>query len=173
MLSRPIQKTRSMSFLLMLFALSAAITDEPIAGEPTAVEPTPSEQWLRVTATAYNSTRAQTDSRPNKGAWGDTIEPGMKVLAVSPDLVRKGLKRGVKVRIDGIEGDWIVLDRTPSRLRNHIDIYMGIDIDAARKWGRKKVTIRWASQSEASSGLDQAEVPSPTVRTERIRFAAT
>jgi 3D (Asp-Asp-Asp) domain-containing protein len=76
-------------------------------------------------------------------APGDRIEPGMKVIAVSPDLVRKGLKRGTKVRIDELEGEWIVLDRTPSRLRNHIDLYMGTDVAAAREWGRKKVTIRW------------------------------
>jgi 3D (Asp-Asp-Asp) domain-containing protein len=101
------------------------------------------ERVLVVTATAYNSTRAQTDSRPNTGAWGDRLEPGMKVIAVSPDLVGKGLKRGAKVRIDELEGEWIVLDRTPSRLRNHIDIYMGVDIRAARKWGRRKVTVRW------------------------------
>lgn len=101
------------------------------------------ERTLTVIATAYNSTRAQTDARPNRGAWGDRIEPGMKVIAVSPDLVKKGLRRGIKVRIDGVEGEWVVLDRTPSRLRNHIDLYMGVDVTAARQWGRKKVVIRW------------------------------
>src|SRR5512138_1011082 len=101
------------------------------------------ERTLSVVATAYNSTRAQTDAHPNHGAWGDRIEPGMKVIAVSPDLVKKGLKRGTQVSIDKLEGEWIVLDRTPSRLRNHIDIYMGVDVPAARKWGRRKVTISW------------------------------
>jgi 3D (Asp-Asp-Asp) domain-containing protein len=109
------------------------------------------EQSLRVTATAYNSTHAQTDSRPNKAAWGDRIEPGMKVLAVSPDLVRKGLKKGVRVRIDELEGEWTVLDRTPSRLRNHIDIYMGEDVEKAREWGRRKVTIRWTPEQPKPS----------------------
>jgi 3D (Asp-Asp-Asp) domain-containing protein len=104
------------------------------------------EQTLRVTATAYNSTHAQTDTQPNEGAWGDTLEPGMKVLAVSPDLVQKGLQRGVEVRIDGIKGVWTVLDRTPSRLRNHIDLYMGEDVRKARKFGRRKVTIRWVDE---------------------------
>jgi 3D (Asp-Asp-Asp) domain-containing protein len=65
---------------------------------------------------------------------------------VSPDLVRKGLKKGVKVRIDELEGEWTVLDRTPSRLRNHIDIYMGEDVEQAREWGRRKVTIRWMAE---------------------------
>jgi 3D (Asp-Asp-Asp) domain-containing protein len=105
------------------------------------------EQTLRVTATAYNSTHAQTDTQPNQGAWGDTLEPGMQVLAVSPDLVHKGLQRGVQVRIDGVKGIWTVMDRTPSRLRNHIDLYMGEDVRKARKFGRRKVTIRWVDES--------------------------
>lgn len=109
------------------------------------------EQSLRVTATAYNSTHAQTDSRPDKAAWGDSIEPGMKVLAVSPDLIRKGLEKGVKVRIDELEGEWTVLDRTPSRLRNHVDIYMGEDVEKARKWGRRKVTIRWSPETSKAT----------------------
>jgi 3D (Asp-Asp-Asp) domain-containing protein len=104
------------------------------------------DRSLRVLATAYNSTRAQTDSRPNTGAWGDRIEPGMKIIAVSPDLVRQGLKRGTKVTIEGVEGEWTVLDRTPSRYKNRIDLYMGLDIAAARKWGRKRVTIRWEAR---------------------------
>lgn len=105
------------------------------------------ERTLVVTATAYNSTRAQTDERPNKGAWGDRIEPGMKIIAVSPDLVKQGLRRGVVVRIDGLEGEWTVLDRTPSRYRNRIDVYMGVDIAAAKAWGRRKVTLRWTEDS--------------------------
>jgi 3D (Asp-Asp-Asp) domain-containing protein len=104
------------------------------------------EQTLTVLATAYNSTLAQTDATPNNGAWGDRIEPGMKVIAVSPDLVKQGLKRGTKVRIDGVDGEWIVLDRTPSRYKNRIDLYMGIDVAAARNWGRKRVTIRWSAE---------------------------
>jgi len=107
------------------------------------------ERSLRVLATAYNSTHAQTDQRPNKGAWGDRIEPGMKILAVSRDLIRQGLKRGTKVRIDGVEGEWTVLDRTPSRYKNRIDLYMGLDIKAARRWGRRTVTIRWDEPAPA------------------------
>jgi 3D (Asp-Asp-Asp) domain-containing protein len=101
------------------------------------------ERTLRVLATAYNSTQAQTDQRPNKGAWGDHIEPGMKIVAVSRDLLGQGLKRGTKIRIDGVDGEWTVLDRTPSRYKNRIDLYMGLDVKAARQWGRRTVTIRW------------------------------
>ena len=101
------------------------------------------ERTATVTASAYNSTSAQTDANPNEGAWGDEIQPGMKVIAVSPDLVEAGLDRGAKVRIDGLPGTWTVLDRTASRHRNRVDIYMGTDVKAAREWGIKKVTIRW------------------------------
>jgi 3D (Asp-Asp-Asp) domain-containing protein len=101
------------------------------------------EQTMTVTATAYNSTPAQTDGRPNETAWGDRLEPGMKVIAVSPDLVKQGLDHGTRVRIEGLDGSWTVLDRTNSRHRRRIDIYMGKDVKAAREWGRKEVTIRW------------------------------
>lgn len=109
------------------------------------------ERTLQVLATAYNSTAAQTDQRPNKGAWGDRIEPGMKIVAVSRDLLAQGLKRGTKIRIDGVEGEWTVLDRTPSRYKNRIDLYMGLDIKAARQWGKRKVTIRWNADAHPPS----------------------
>lgn len=98
---------------------------------------------LTVTATAYNSTPAQTDGRPHLAAWGDRIEPGMRIIAVSPDLIDAGLDHGTEVRIEGLEGKWTVLDRTASRHRQRIDIYMGKDVAAARQWGIRKVTMRW------------------------------
>lgn len=99
------------------------------------------EVTLTVRASAYNSTRAQTDDNPNEGAWGDVITPGMKVIAVSPDLLEAGFVRGTEVRVEGLDGTWTVLDRTASRHKNRIDIYMGVDIAAAKRWGIKKVTI--------------------------------
>ena len=101
------------------------------------------QQSLNVTASAYNSTRAQTDAQPALAAWGDRLEPGMKVIAVSPDLLAAGLDYGTEVRIEGLEGTWTVLDRTASRHRNRIDIYMGKDVTAAREWGIREVTIEW------------------------------
>jgi 3D (Asp-Asp-Asp) domain-containing protein len=113
-----------------------------------AVSANAAEQSLSVLATAYNSTVKQTDAHPNHGAWGDRLEPGMKVIAVSSDLVKLGLKRGTTVRIDGVEGEWTVLDRTPSRYKMRIDLYMGLDVKAARKWGRKRVVIRWNAEDD-------------------------
>ena len=110
-----------------------------------------SEQTMSVTASAYNSTVAQTDDNPNEGAWGDLITPGMQVVAVSPDLLDAGLARGTELRIEGLPGTWTVLDRTASRHRQRIDIYMGTDVDAAIKWGLKKVTIRWSTTPSSPS----------------------
>ncbi len=96
---------------------------------------------MHVTATAYNSVRAQTNSNPSIAAWGDRLKPGMKAIAVSRDLLRKGLKRGSKVKISGLPGEYVVLDKMHYRWRNKIDIYMGKDIRAAKRWGRRKVTL--------------------------------
>jgi len=108
------------------------------------------EQTMTVTASAYNSTRAQTDDNPNEGAWGDEITPGMQVVAVSPDLVEAGLDRENELQIEGLPGTWTVLDRTAPRHRRRIDIYMGTDVEAAVKWGQKKVTIRWSTPTSPS-----------------------
>lgn len=100
---------------------------------------------LVVIATAYNSTHTQTDGSPSVGAWGDRLDQvqGARVIAVSPDLLRKGLVRGQRVRIQGLKGEFVVLDKMPRRWKNHIDIFMGKDVRAARHWGRRRVKISW------------------------------
>lgn len=99
---------------------------------------------LRVTATAYTSHVGQTDSTPNIAAWGDRLRPGMKVIAVSRDLLKKyGLKHKQKVRIKGLAGEYAVLDKMNKRWRKKIDIYMGKNKRKAFQWGRRKVEILW------------------------------
>ena len=98
---------------------------------------------LVVKSSAYNSHSGQTDATPNIAAWGDRLEPGMKVVAVSKDLIELGLLRGQRIRIEGLEGDYVVLDRMPSRWRRKIDIYMGEDVRAALNWGVREVEISW------------------------------
>lgn len=106
---------------------------------------TEEDKWnwnsLTVTATAYNSVKSQTNSNPNVAAWGDTLKPGMKCIAVSKDLIKKGLKRNTPVKIEGFEGIYLVKDKMHSRWENRIDIYMGKDVQLAKEWGRKKVKI--------------------------------
>lgn len=91
---------------------------------------------LNVAASAYNSVAAQT-SRHNSAvaAWGDVLKPGMHAIAVSRDLVKKGLTHGTKVKIEGLPGVYVVRDKMASRWSNKIDIYMGHNTSRARNWG--------------------------------------
>ena len=100
------------------------------------------EDTIEVTATAYNSTIAQTKNK-NIGlaAWGDTLVPGEKAIAVSRDLIEKGLTHKKLVEIEGLEGEYIVKDKMNKRWTNRIDIYMGRDKKAAKNWGKRKVRI--------------------------------
>jgi 3D (Asp-Asp-Asp) domain-containing protein len=109
----------------------------PEAPEPDAVR----ERSMRVMASAFNSLAAQTDSTPSIGAWGDPLSPGMKAIAVSHDLIELGLERGQRVRIHGLDGEYVVADRMSSRWQRKIDIYMGEDVKAARRWGVREVEI--------------------------------
>jgi len=98
---------------------------------------------LQVSASAYNSVASQTEGHPALGAWEDELRPGMKAIAVSPDLIELALDRGTEVTIEGLPGRYTVLDKTASTHTNRIDIYMGTDVEAAREWGVKTVTITW------------------------------
>lgn len=100
-------------------------------------------QSLTVRATAYNSLPGQGVGDPSIGAWGDRLEPGMKAIAVSRDLLAAGLGHRSVVRIDGLPGEYRVLDKMNARWQRKIDIYFGEDRDAALKWGNRRVTIRW------------------------------
>ena len=101
---------------------------------------------LTVTVSAYNSLKSQGEGDPNVTAWGDTLNPGMKSIAVSRDLVRKGLTHGTPVAIEGFEGIFIVNDKMHHRWRNKIDIYMGVDRQKAKNWGRKKLKISFPGE---------------------------
>ncbi len=99
---------------------------------------------IKVIATAYTSHKNQTDNTPFLAAWNNRLKPGMKIIAVSEDLIKKyGLTNGVKVKISGLPGYYIVRDKMNKRLRNHIDIYMGVNKRKAMQWGRKKVALYW------------------------------
>jgi len=117
------------------------------AGAATAAQADARRVSLTVTATAYNATEAQTDDEPHIGAWGDhldhMVKPGVRVIAVSPDLLQKGLRRGQRVRIHGLKGEFVVLDKMPRRWKNRIDIYMQQDIRGAKKWGKRRVKMSW------------------------------
>ena len=110
---------------------------------------------LDVKATAYNSTKAQTFGNPSIAAWGDTLRPGMKCIAVSRDLIALGLKHNTPVKIEGLDSIYLVKDKMHRRKRKQIDIYMGKDIKKARIWGVKRLKIRY--------GILKSELPGDSI----------
>lgn len=105
---------------------------------------------IKVTATAYNSFPSQTSyEHPGITAWGDSLVPGMKCIAVSRDLIAKGLTHNTMVKIDRLEGVYLVKDKMHGRWRNRIDVYMGVDKKAALEWGRKRVWIQYSVKRDS------------------------
>ncbi len=106
--------------------------------------PTAASRSMEVTATAYTMRESET-KQGNVGlaAWGDQLKPGMKVVAVSRDLIDEGLDHETELRIEGLEGTYIVLDKMAARWERKIDIFMGHDVERAREWGKREVTIHW------------------------------
>ena len=98
---------------------------------------------IAVKATAYNSLAYQTSSNPAIAAWGDSLKPGMKCIAVSRDLLKLGLKHNTPIKIEGLDSIYLVKDKMHRRKRNQIDIYMGIDIKKAKEWGVKRLKIKY------------------------------
>ncbi len=98
---------------------------------------------IQVTATAYNSVEAQTKKgNPALAAWGDTLEPGMKSIAISRDFLKEDLlEHNSEVKIEGLDGTYEVLDKMNKRWTRKIDIYMGLDEEAAINWGKQQVEI--------------------------------
>jgi len=101
-----------------------------------------SRRKLSVHATAYTSHSNQTDSTPFLAAWNNRIRPGMKIIAVSRDLITKyGITNGSKVRISGLRGVYVVKDKMNKKWRRKIDIYMGTDRRRALRWGKRRVVL--------------------------------
>ena len=133
----------SACFLLALLAEGCASFPRP-APPPTAPRPpAPTVRELEVTATAYNSHPSQTEGDPTETASGERLQPGVRALAVSDDLFEGGLGFGARVEIEGLPGEWVVMDRMHSRWRRKIDVYLGNDLEAAKRFGNKRVRIRW------------------------------
>jgi len=105
---------------------------------------------MEVTATAYTMRESET-KQGNVGlaAWGDQLEPGMKAIAVSRDLIDEGLDHETEVRIEGLEGTYVVRDKMNKRWEKKIDIFMGRDVERAREWGKREVTIHWRNPPDS------------------------
>lgn len=104
-----------------------------------------------VTATAYNSLGYQTEGHPQVTAWGDTLKPGMNAIAVSRDLLKLGLDHNSKIRIEGFDSIFLIKDKMHYRWQKRIDIYMGENVEKARKFGRKKLNIAYIFHKDSLS----------------------
>jgi 3D (Asp-Asp-Asp) domain-containing protein len=126
----------------MIMSLRKQLLTVALLGLLTSWSASAEDQRMTVRATAYNSTVEQTDSRPFEPACTDEeLQP--RTIAVSRDLFKAGLKCGKKIRIEGMKGEWTVVDKTGPRKQKLIDIYMGTDVKAAREFGVKQVEIAW------------------------------
>ena len=88
-----------------------------------------------ISVTAYTLTECYHNN--GKTASGEMVRTG--IVAVSPDLERKGLKLGTKIKISDM-GTFIVKDRTSRRNRGNIDIYMP-SYKKALQFGRQKYAL--------------------------------
>ncbi|MEA4856489.1 MAG: hypothetical protein AAGU21_06790 [Solidesulfovibrio sp.] len=100
---------------------------------------------LRVKALAYTacSVGKKKSKRAPRGAWGDVLTEEVNAVAVSPDLLDMGLDRGDLIRIEGLPGQYKVLDVMHGRHDKTIDIFYGDDRCGAMQWGRRTLTITW------------------------------
>jgi 3D (Asp-Asp-Asp) domain-containing protein len=128
----------ALALLLLGAVLHTACASRP---PPPSVPPSGARDMV-VTAHAYTSRADETDAEPALSASGQRLRPGMRALAVSPDLLAVGLDYGTRVEVEG-HGTWVVLDRMGDRHRRAIDLYMGLDRDAALAFGKRRVRIRW------------------------------
>jgi 3D (Asp-Asp-Asp) domain-containing protein len=143
-------------FAAALLAVAGCASVRPSVPPPTptpAPAPEPLAREFDVTASAYNSTVEQTDGHPQLTASGETLRPGLRALAVSDDLFEAGLDFGTRVEIEGMPGEWIVMDRMHSRWKRKIDVYMGVDRDGALRFGEKRVKIRWQPPEAVTPSL--------------------
>jgi 3D (Asp-Asp-Asp) domain-containing protein len=90
---------------------------------------------IKISVTAY--TLKECYHNKGRTASGEMVRSG--IVAVSPDLERKGLKLGTKIKINNL-GTFIVKDRTSRRNRGNVDIYMS-SYKKALRFGRQKHTL--------------------------------
>ena len=128
------QRTVSARFISWVSAVLLGLASSSVSANE--------RRWLEVHVTAYNATVAQTDGDPWIAAWGDELRPGMRAIAVSRDLLSLGFDHRTRVEIDGLPGEYVVLDKTHRRWMRRVDLFMGEDVRKALSWGIRKMRIR-------------------------------
>ena len=97
-------------------------------------------EWktINVTASAYNSLAYQTSSNPSITAFGDSLKPGMKYIAVSRDLLKIGLKHNTPIKIEGFDSIYLVKDKMNARWEKTHRYLYGNGCKSGKKLGQKK-----------------------------------
>jgi len=142
MITKPFFKNKAFLLSLVFLAVGSYIFGR--GSDQNSIELVPKAyNSIEVVATAYNSIAKQTNKNPTVTAWGHTLKPGIKSIAVSRDLIDLGLIYNTEVSIEGLQGKYKVLDKINKKWKKRIDIYMGNDVKTAKKWGKKRVKISW------------------------------
>ena len=137
------------------YGLWAWVCAVALVAVPADSDTSDDERTLTVVATAYNSIESQTDADPTIAAWGDSLSPGMKAIAVSRDLIELGLSRGRPVSIEGLPGEYRVLDKMN------------------RRWNRRS---QWRPRTaplarRLCSSANETHRRRPTARPRRVKLA--
>ncbi|MDA3920279.1 MAG: hypothetical protein PF501_06325 [Salinisphaera sp.] len=101
--------------------------------------------WKTMEVTATSFTLAPDETKAHDvgvSASGHVLKPRSKAIAVSRDLLKKGLSFGTKVKIENLPGTYTVRDKMHRRWRKKIDILFAKK-KRALEFGRKTVTIRY------------------------------
>jgi hypothetical protein len=99
-----------------------------------------------VTVAAFSIALRAPGEDPLRGRWGDELKPGIKAVAVSPDLVARGLSQGTRVRIEGLPSAYRVRDQLADGTLERVEIFMGTDAASAERFGEKRMRIWWETQ---------------------------
>ena len=127
--------------ILAAIALIGGSSEPSIKPEPKP-EPTIISRYqkeFKVTVTAYTLSADETDDTPTIAAWGDHLKPTDKVVALSRDLEKLGLKHRSKVYVPGY-GKATVLDRMNKRWKMKVDILLPTKKEAFA-WGKQQKTM--------------------------------
>jgi len=119
--------------------------EEQIATSSIQIAPSPCFEVIDVssgivrTVFAYNSVPGQTDDAPCIAADGSNI--CSRLAAGECIIAGNWAPLGSEHYIDGI-GLCTLADRMNSRYTNEVDLFLGYDIAAAKKFGRQQIIVK-------------------------------
>lgn len=119
--------------------------EQQIATSSITIAPTPCFEVVDVStgtireASAFNSTPEQTDGNPCQAA--DQSDICVRYLAGECLIAGNFAKLGSQHYVDGF-GVCTLIDRMNRRYSQEVDIYFGMDVAAAKKFGRRPILVK-------------------------------